>query len=661
MVDAAIVMVENAHKRLEHAPPGSDRREVIIEAAKEVGKPLFFALLIITVSFLPVFTLGSQEGRLFKPLAFTKTFSMFFASLLSVTLVPLLMVWLIRGHILPEHRNPVNRFLIWCYQPFVKLALRWRWPVIALSALTVAATVPIYQRLGSEFMPPLFEGTLLYMPTGLPGMSVTEAGKLLQVQDKILAGVPEVASVFGKSGRAETATDPAPFEMFETVINLKPMDQWRKGMTPEKLIAELDGLMQFPGIRNAWTMPIKARLDMLSTGIRTPLGIKVLGNDLDQIQHVGHQLEAALGKLKGTRNVFAERVLGGYYYDFTVDRQAAARYGLTVGEVQDVIETAIGGMAVTTTVEGRERYSVLVRYARELRDTPAKLARVLVPTMGGAQVPLSQLAKLEVTMGPPVIRSEAGQLAGYVYVDVSDPDFGGYVARAKAAVDKAVKIPTGTVLEWSGQFENMQRAQERLRIVVPLTLGLIFLLLYLNFRTVTQTLIVLLSIPFSVVGSFWLLWALGYNLSVAVWVGLIALAGVAAETGVVMIVYLDQAYAHRRDAGLLRTTGDLAQAVMEGAVQRVRPKMMTVCAIMLGLLPIMWGHGEGSDVMRRIAAPMIGGMISSTILTLVVIPAIYMIWRARGLAKGPATPPPETPAVSEDLTASQTETLVAGT
>ncbi|MBM3275715.1 MAG: efflux RND transporter permease subunit, partial [Candidatus Sericytochromatia bacterium] len=539
MVDAAIVMVENAHKRLENAAPGADRTGVIIQAAKEVGKPLFFALLIITVSFLPVFTLEAQEGRLFKPLAYTKTFAMLFASLLSVTLVPLLMVWLIRGRILPEHRNPINRLLIWAYRPFVAVALRWRWPVIGIAVLSVGATVPIYQRLGSEFMPPLFEGSLLYMPTGLPGMSVTEAGKLLQVQDKILAQVPEVARVFGKSGRAETATDPAPFEMFETTILLKPMDQWRHGMTPEKLIAELDGKMQFPGIRNAWTMPIKARLDMLSTGIRTPLGIKVLGNDLDAIQKVGQQLEAALDKLKGTRNVFAERVLGGFYYDFTVDRQAAARYGLTVGEVQDVIEAAIGGMAVTTTVEGRERYSVLVRYPRELRDTPAKLSRVLVPTMGGAQVPLSLLAKLEVTTGPPVIRSEAGHLAAYVYVDVSDPDFGGYVARAKAAVDKHVALPAGTVLEWSGQFENMERARSRLQIVVPLTLGLIFLLLYFNFRSVAQSLIVLLSVPFAVVGGFWLLWALGYNLSVAVWVGLIALAGVAAETGVVMIVYLD--------------------------------------------------------------------------------------------------------------------------
>ncbi|MBM3270205.1 MAG: efflux RND transporter permease subunit [Candidatus Sericytochromatia bacterium] len=637
MVDAAIVMIENAHKRLEHAPPGADRREVVIAAAKEVGKPLFFALLIITVSFLPVFTLEAQEGRLFKPLAFTKTFAMFFASLLSVTLVPLLMVWLVRGRIMPEHANPVNRFLIWAYAPFVKMALRWRWPVIGLAALTVGATVPIYQRLGSEFMPPLYEGTFLYMPTGLPGMSVTEAGRLLQVQDKLLASVPEVASVFGKSGRAETATDPAPFEMFETTINLKPRDEWRAGMTPEKLIAELDLKMQFPGIRNAWTMPIKARLDMLSTGIRTPLGIKVLGNDLPDLQEVGNQLEATLSKVKGTRNVFAERVLGGYYYDLTVDRQAAARYGLTVGEVQDVIETAIGGMVVTTTVEGRERYTVLVRYARELRDTREKLARILVPAMGGAQVPLSQLAKLEVTMGPPVIRSEAGQLAAYVYVDVADPDFGGYVARAKAAVDREVKVPAGTVLDWSGQYENMQRARDRLQVVVPLTLGLIFLLLYLNFRTVAQTLIVLLSIPFSVVGSFWLLWALGYNLSVAVWVGLIALAGVAAETGVVMIVYLDEAYAARKRAGLLSTTGDLARAITEGAVQRVRPKMMTVCAIMLGLLPIMWGHGEGSDVMRRIAAPMIGGMISSTLLTLIVIPAIYMIWRSKGLARGPAT------------------------
>ncbi|MBI6547056.1 MAG: efflux RND transporter permease subunit, partial [Cyanobacteria bacterium NC_groundwater_1444_Ag_S-0.65um_54_12] len=578
--------------------------------------------------FLPVFSLEEQEGRLFKPLAFTKTFAMFFASLLSVTLVPLLMVWLIRGKITPERQNPLSRFLIWCYQPFVNLALRWRWLVIVLAAGSLVMTVPVFRSLGSEFMPPLYEGSFLYMPVGLPGMSVTEAGRLLQLQDKILKSVPEVTSVFGKSGRAETATDPAPFEMFETVINLKPLEEWRKGMNPEKLATELDTVMQFPGIRNAWTMPIKARVDMLSTGIRTPVGIKIFGKELEQIEHIGHRLEAILPRVSGTRNVYAERALGGYYYDFTVDRKKAARYGLTVGEVEEIIESAVGGNTITTTVEGRERYSVLVRYAREFRDTPDKLARVLVPTMDGAQIPLSQLSDLRIVKGPPQIRSEAGQLVSYVYIDVNTSDIGGYVKRAKELVERQLKLPSGYLLQWSGQYEYMQRAYQKLKLVVPFTLLIIALLLYLNFRTLAQTLIVLLSIPFSVVGSVWLLAGLGYNLSVAVWIGLIALAGVATETGVVMIVYLDEAFERWRREGKMNSLQDLAAAITQGAVQRVRPKMMTVAAIMVGLFPIMWGHGAGGDVMRRIAAPMIGGMVSSTILTLIVIPAVYMIWRS---------------------------------
>jgi Cu(I)/Ag(I) efflux system membrane protein CusA/SilA len=611
MVDAAIVMIENAHKRLEkweqEGKKGS-RNFVLIEAAKEVGRPLFFSLLIICVSFMPVFTLQAQEGRLFKPLAYTKTFAMFFASLLSVTLVPMLMLLLIRGKIAPEHKNPINRFLIWFYNPFVHLALRFPKAVLVLALAALAATVPAFMRLGSEFMPPLYEGSLLYMPTGLPGMSIREAGKVLQLQDKIIKQFPEVQSVFGKAGRARTPTDPAPLTMMENTIVLKPESEWRPGMTPEKLVNQMDAALKIPGISNSWTMPIKGRIDMLTTGIRTPVGIKILGPDLKVIERLGEDMENALKDIPGTRNIYAERVVSGYFYDFDINRKEVARYGLTVGDVEDVIETAIGGKNISQTVEGRERFPVNVRYFRELRDDPQSLDRVLVSTPGGAQVPITQLARLHITMGPPVIKSEQGELVGYVYVDVAGRDLGSYVQQAMQVVKDKVRMPSGYHLIWSGQYEYMQRAKERLKYVLPLALLIIVVLLYSNFNSLSKTFIVLLSVPFALVGGIWLIYLLGYDLSVAVWVGFIALAGVAAETGVVMIVYLDEVYDRRLRDGTMNTLKDLYDAIIEGAVMRVRPKMMTVTAIMAGLLPIMWSHGTGADVMKRIAAPMVGGM-----------------------------------------------------
>ncbi len=631
MVDAAIVMVENAHKRLEHAPAGADRSQVIIDAAKEVGKPLFYSLLIITVSFLPVFTLEAQEGRLFRPLAFTKTFSMFFASLLSITVAPALMLLLIRGRITAEAKNPINRFLIAVYRPVFRFAYRWRKATLGVSLLALALTIPVFRTLGNEFMPPLYEGTLLFMPASLPGLSITSAQALLQKQDKILKSFPEVESVFGKAGSSESATDPAPMEMMETLVALKPESQWRKGMTPAKLVEEMDRAVRLPGVSNAWTMPIAGRIDMLTTGIRTPVGIKIFGPDLTVIQSIGQQIEAAVKMVPGTRNVYAERVSGGYFYDFDINRDEIARYGLRVGDVEAIIESAIGGENISQTVEGRERYPINLRYPRDFRSTPNALERVLVSTPTGVQIPLGQLAKISPRMGPPVVRSEGAQITGWVFVDVTGRDIGGYVAEAMKAVEAKVKVPAGYNLVWSGQYEYMQRAKERLKLMVPLTLFLVILLLYFNFRAVPQTLIVLLSIPFAILGAIWLLAGLQYNMSVAVWVGIIALAGVAAETGVVMIVYLDEAYALRKAAGTLRTREDLHEAVFEGAVQRVRPKIMTVMAIMMGLLPIMWSHGTGADVMKRIAAPMIGGMVSSTVLTLVLIPIIYEYWRARSL------------------------------
>ncbi len=636
MVDAAIIMVENAHTRLEEWEKEGKpipRMELLIQAAKQVGRPLFFSLLIITVSFLPIFTLEAQEGRLFKPLAFTKTFAMFFAAFLSVTLAPVLMVLMIRGKIMPEEKNPLNRFLIWVYHPVLHFALRWKKAMLAVALLAMLATVPVFLKLGSEFMPPLYEGTLFYMPTTLPGASITTANQMLQVQDKIIKSFPEVESVFGKAGRANSATDPAPIEMFETVINLKPEKNWRPGMTVEKLIDELDKAVKMPGVSNAWTMPIKARTDMLSTGIRTPVGIKVLGPKLEEIQRIGEHLETVLKDVPGTRNIFAERVTGGYYLDFNIRREEIARYGLTVEDVEAVLETAIGGMTVTTTVEGRERYPVNIRYYRDFRSDLGPLKRVLVPTMSGAQIPLGQLVDLKFSSGTTLVRSEEGELAAYVFIDVTGRDIGGYVQELKKIVAEKVQIPPGYHLVWSGQYEYMERAKERLKIVIPLTLLIVFILLYFNTAHVGKVFIVLLAVPFSLIGAFWFIYLLGYHLSVAVWVGIIALAGVDAETGVIMLLYLDTAYEKWKSQGRIRSLEDLREAISEGAVKRVRPKMMTVMAIIMGLLPIMWSHGAGADVMKRIAAPMIGGIITSFILELVIYPVIFEIWKGREFRK----------------------------
>jgi Cu(I)/Ag(I) efflux system membrane protein CusA/SilA len=647
MVDAAIVMIENAHKHLERLKPGhsnAERTEAIILACKEVGPALFFSLLIITVSFLPVFTLEAQEGRLFAPLAWTKTFAMAGAAMLSVTLVPVLMLLFVRGHILPEAKNPVNRFLIAIYRPVIAAVMQWKLTTIVVALVVMLASLWPASKLGSEFMPTLNEGTLFYMPTGLPAMSVTKAAELLQTQNKIIKSFPEVASVIGKAGRAQTATDPAPVEMFETVINLKPEKEWRPGLTVDGLVAEMDKSLQFPGIANSWTMPIKARIDMLSTGIRTPVGIKVFGKDLAEMESLAREIEAVVKQVPGTSSAYAERITGGWYLDIEPDRAQLARYGILINDLQEVIATALGGEMLTTAVEGRERFGVTLRYPRELRDDPTKIAaNVLVPAMsemGGPaiMVPLGQVAQVKIVKGAPAIRTENALLSAYIYVDIRDRDIGSYVQEAKRAVAEQVKFPQGSYVTWSGQFEYMERAIERLKIVVPGTLLIIFLLLYLNFRALAPTLIVMLSVPFALVGGIWLMWLLNYNLSVAVAVGFIALAGVAAETGVVMLIYLDHAWAAKKSAlaGRLNervpSATDLYAAVMEGAVERVRPKMMTVVAIMAGLLPIMWSTGAGSEVMRRIAAPMVGGMISSTLLTLIVIPAIYALveeWRLR--------------------------------
>jgi Cu(I)/Ag(I) efflux system membrane protein CusA/SilA len=647
MVDAAIVMIENAHKHLERAPPDAPRLQIMIDACREVGPALFFSLLIITVSFLPVFTLEAQEGRMFTPLAYTKTFSMAGAALLSITLVPVLMFLFIRGKIMPEKKNPINRILIWIYRPAIAWVMRWKKLTIAAAVVALGVSAYPAMQLGTEFMPVLNEGSLLFMPATLPSLSITKSAELLQTQDKILKSFPEVESVFGKAGRAATATDPAPVEMFETVINLKPENQWRAGMTVDKLIAEMDQAVQIPGVSNAWTMPIKARIDMLATGIRTPIGIKVFGKSLAEIEKLAKAIEAVVKTVPGTTSAYAERVTGGYYLDIEPDRMALARYGLSVGELQDVIGIALGGEMVTTTVEGLERYGVSVRYPRELRQDPQAIAsQVLVPIMGGAMIPLGQVARVSLTQAPPAIRTENALLTAYIFVDIRDRDIGGYVSDAQKAVREQVKFPPGYYATWSGQFEYMERAKAKLAFVVPLTLLIIFLLLYLNFRRLTETVIVMLSVPFSLVGGVWLMWLLGYNMSVAVAVGFIALAGVAAETGVVMLIYLDHAWetikAQRAAEGGKPSLADLYAAIMEGAVERVRPKMMTVVAIMAGLLPIMWGSGTGSEVMRRIAAPMVGGMISSTVLTLIVIPAIYGLvkefaLRKEGVKAGPAS------------------------
>jgi len=660
MVDAAIVMIENAHKHLERAPspqpislgerglchplpqgkgPGERARfEIILAACKEVGPPLFFSLLIITVSFLPVFTLEAQEGRLFQPLAFTKTFAMAGAAALSVTLVPVLMLLFVRGKILPEQRNPINRVLLWLYRPLIGWVMRWKKTTLALAALALAASAYPALQLGGEFMPTLNEGSLLFMPQTLPGLSVAKAAELLQTQDRIIKTFPEVESVFGKAGRALTATDSAPLEMAETLVNLKPEAQWREGMTVDKLIAEMDQALQIPGVSNAWTMPIKNRIDMLATGIRTPIGIKLFGKEVDRMERLAQQIEQAVKTVPGTTSAYAERITGGFYLDIAPDYEALARHGLRVGDILELVATGVGGETITTLVQGRERFGVIVRYPRELRDSPQAIAaHVLVATPAGAMVPLGQLARVGLSKGPPGIRTENAMLSVYVFVDMRGRDIAGFVHDAKLAVEQAVQLPTGYYMTWSGQFEYMERANQRLRLVVPLTLALIFLLLYLNFGRLAETLIVMLSVPFALVGGIWLLWWLDYNLSIAVGVGFIALAGVAAETGVVMLIYLDHAYQAQLSQCQAEqrpfTRTDLQAALMAGAAERLRPKIMTVAAIMAGLLPILWGHGTGSEVMRRIAAPMVGGMVSSTILTLLVIPAIYALVKGYRLGR----------------------------
>ena len=707
MVDEAVVMIENVHKKLEHLPPGADakeRKEVIIQACKEVGRPLFFALLVITVSFLPVFTLEAQEGRLFKPLAYTKTFSVAGAALLSITLAPALMVLLMRGHIIPESRHPVSRLLQRLYYPWVNALMRRRLLSITIAALAVISALPLLPmvhdslpsrlrhipaihklRLGSEFMPPLDEGSILYMPTTLPGISIAEATKYLQLQDRIFRQFPEVQSVFGKVGRAETSTDPAPFDMVETTVMLKPEGEWRKvperrwyswmpeflkrplrriwpeerPLQWEKLKDQMNEAMQIPGWTNAWTMPIKARVDMLSTGIRTPVGIKIFGPDLGQIERIGENLEGIIKRVPGTSSVYAERVTGGYYIDIIPRREAAARYGLTVADLFDIVQTAIGGMVVDTTVEGRERYTINLRYAREFREDVERLKRVLVPVpaaggspsgMSGmsaapampsstlnsqlstlspmAQIPLAQLADIRMVTGPSMIKDEDGSLTGWVYVDVSGRDIGGYVQEAKKAVSQ-LQMPAGYTLVWTGQYEFMERVKNRLKIVVPITLAIIVVMMYMNFQSIGATFIVLLSLPFALTGSLWILHLKDFNLSIAVWVGIIALAGVAAETGVVMIVYLDEAFHLFQKMGRMRHQYDLLASITYGAVQRVRPKLMTVMCILMGLVPLMVARGAGADVMLRIAAPMVGGVITSSLLTLEIVPAIYSIWRGR--------------------------------
>jgi len=653
MVDSAIIMIENAHKQLEHfrqthkrEPNNIERAQVIIAGAKGVGRSLFFALLVITVSFVPVFSLTAQEGRLFRPLAFTKTFAMFFASFLGVTLVPVLMTLLIRGKITPEEKNPVNRFLIRAYHPAADFVLRYRWFTLGAALILLLITIFPYKRLGSEFMPPLNEGTLLYMPTAVPGMSITEATKILQIQDRQLRKIPEAMTVFGKAGQADTPTDPAPLSMFETVVALKPPNEWRPGMTWEKLLAEVNANIKTPGMANIFWMPIQTRTEMLTTGFRSVLGVKVFGPDLGEIQNLAVQIEKELATLPETRSAFAERTVGGYFLDFTVNREAAARYGLKVGDVNDIVESAIGGKNITTTVEGRERYPVNTRYARDFRQDLDALKRVLVPTPTGAQVPISMLADIRYKTGPPSIRSENGKLVGFVFVDITTSNIDGYVRKASRLLGERIQYPPGYYIQWAGQFQYLQEAMQRLKLVIPFTLLIVFVLIYLNTRSVTKTAIVLLAVPFSLVGAFWLLYILGYNISVAVWVGLIALAGLDAETGVVMLLYLDHAWDKFKAERRMNNMRDLHDAVMEGAVQRIRPKIMTVCAILFGLLPIMWSPTlqAGADVMKRIATPMIGGVITSAILELLIYPVIYVVWRKRELPdqredKAPLIPP----------------------
>ena len=633
MVDAAIVMIENMHKHLERADDDASTWDIVLESAKQVGPPLFFSLLIITFSFLPVFALEQQEGRLFKPLAYTKTFAMAGAAFLSITLVPVLMGYLVKGRIRPERDNPINRILQRLYRPVIRFATRRPWIVIAGAAIVLAVTVIPWQRLGSEFMPPLKEGSILFMPTTVPGVSIAQALEIMRYQDSVLASFPEVEMVVGKTGRGRTATDPAPLDMFETTITLKPMEEWRAGLTYDGLVREMDEAVQLPGVTNAWTMPIKGRIDMLATGGRTPVGVKIFGPDLDPLQARGEQVERIMQEVPGTRSAFAERGVSGYYIDIDIDRTEAARYGMNVGDVHNAIMATVGGITAAVTVEGRERYGVNVRYPRELRDDVGKIREVLVPAMDGTQIPLGQVATVQVTQGPMAVKTEDAFPVTTIFVDTEDADIGGYVERARKAVSSQLVLPSGYTLLWSGQYEFMQRVKEKMKVVVPVTLGIIMLLLYLNFRGLPETLMVMLSVPFALVGGVWYLWLAGYNTSVAVWVGFIALAGVAAETGVVMLIYLDEAFYDRRRDGRMSDRSDVEAAVLEGAVGRLRPKVMTVVAIIAGLAPILWSTGTGADVMKRIAAPMVGGMITSTILTLVVIPSMYLLWRSRQVGK----------------------------
>jgi Cu(I)/Ag(I) efflux system membrane protein CusA/SilA len=630
MIDAAIVMVENLHKHVERndrAGRPQGHWELVVDSAKEVGPALFTSLLIITLSFLPVFALEAQEGRLFKPLAWTKTLAMAGAALLSITLVPVLMGLFIRGGVKPEAKNPVNRFLIRAYRPVIRSVLRHRRGVIGAAALVLGITVLPWKQLGSEFMPPLNEGSVMDMPSLFPGVGTAQAKELLQQRDAAMKRIPEVAMVLGKIGRAESATDMAPMSMIESIAVLKPKDDWRPGVTYDSIVSEMNRTVRTPGVANMWSMPIKNRLDMLATGIKTPVGIKVFGPDLATLDRIGKRIEGLLPQVEGTNSVFAERALGGRYLNIDVDRDAAARYGLTVEDVQTAMLAAVGGMPAGQTIEGRERYSVLVRYPRGLRDDPQQVASTLVATPSGAQVELGEIASIAVAQGPPLIKSENASLNNIVYVDVRDRDIGSYVGAARQLLEQKLDLPPGYRLEWSGQYESMERANRKLKVVVPITLAIIFLLLFFEFGSVAEACIVMLSLPFALVGGVWLMWLLDYNLSIATGIGFIALAGVAAETGVVMLIYLDQAYHERRVHGLLRGRAEVDAAVEHGAVERVRPKMMTVTAIIAGLVPILWSTGTGADVMKRIAAPMVGGMVSSTLLTLIVIPAIYSLWK----------------------------------
>jgi Cu(I)/Ag(I) efflux system membrane protein CusA/SilA len=676
LVDGAIVEVENAYKRLEEWIAGGrkgDFHEVRLRALKEVGPSVFFSLLVIAVAFLPVFTLVDQEGRLFKPLAYTKTIVMAIAAILALTLDPALRMMFTRmdyhtfrplwlsglwnavsvGRYYPEEQHPISKRLFRIYEPACNFVLRHKALTLIVALILVLTTIPVYFQLGSEFMPPLYEGTLLYMPTTVPGISVAETQQLLQTMDKQLHTFPEVERVFGKAGRAETSTDPAPFSMMETTIVLKPADQWRKKdrwyanfpeflqvplrhiwpdrISPDELVTEMDQAMQFPGVSNAWTMPIKARIDMLTTGVRTPVGIKILGADVKEIERIGTRLESILGPVPGTRSVFAERAAGGYFLDFKLKRENLARYGLTIKEAEMVVQSAVGGEVVSTTIEGRERYSINVRYAREFREDLTKLRRVLVPTMSGAQIPLAELADIEFVSGPAMLRDENGMLSGYVFVDLAERDVGSYVEDAKKAVQASLELPTGYTLTWSGQYENMQRVRERLKIVLPVTLFLIFILLYMNTKSAVKAGIVMLAVPFSLIGAIWFLWILGYHISIAVWVGMIALMGLDAETGVFMLLFLDLSYDDAVRKGKMNSHEDLREAIIHGAVKRVRPKAMTVMAAMMGLLPIMWSMGTGADMMKRIAAPMIAGLVTSFIMELLVYPVIYAIWKGKSL------------------------------